>query len=252
MTLVVPIAGQTKLGALNKFLDNYEKDMLAGLQPVRLVVVVFTEEGEEGQLVEHRVRAGIEALESRYPGYSFTVSVLRNQTFNRAAGLMAGVAQCETEDLLLLLDIDIEFSVGALDTVRRFTRRGQQVYFPVVFSQFQNGVGQELNSKTGYWRDFGFGIMAAYKSDLLLVDGLNTGITGWGKEDVDLYDRFLTSNLTVFRAPSPDLVHRFHPVVCSPDLAPDQAAMCSSSKANTFLSLSHLANRVLNSSLLNS
>lgn len=45
----------------------------------------------------------------------------------------------------------------------------------------------------GYWRNFGFGIVSMYKSDLELVGGFDISIQGWGKEDVDLYIKFSES-----------------------------------------------------------
>jgi len=241
------VAGEAKIPATIKFLENYEEAVLQALEPVRLVMVVFS---MENSVLETKVRTGVEGLENNYPGFSFTVSVLKNQTFNRAVGLMAGIAETQPSDLLLLLDVDIQFSTQALDSVRHFTKRGQQAYFPIVFSQFKDA-DTTLSSRTGYWRDFGFGIMSAFSSDLQSVGGLNTGINGWGKEDVDLYDRFLKSDtLSVFRAASPEFVHRYHPVTCSQELAQDQANMCNSSRANTYLSQEELVGIVLNSSML--
>ena len=237
--LLVPIAGAAKLEVLTRFLNNYEREVLQQLQPASLVMVVFAE--AEDDPVERAVREGMESLEINYPGYSFDVVTLR-APFSRAVGLMAGVAERKDTDLLLLLDIDIKFTAAAFSTIRMFTKAGSSVFFPIVFSQFKD--------KGGYWRDFGFGIVSVYKSDLLAVKGLNTNIAGWGKEDVDLYDRFLNSNLTVERAVAPELVHLYHPVSCSKDLASDQAGMCATSRASTFMSLPALVDTVLNSSLL--
>ena len=237
--LVVPIAGEAKLDVLAKFLDNYEREVLQQLQPASLVMVVFAE--AEDDPTERAVREGVESLEINYPGYSFKVVVLR-APFSRAVGLMAGVAEREDTDLLLLIDVDIKLTAAAFGTIRMFTKPGKSVFFPIVFSQFKD--------EGGYWRDFGFGIVSVYKQDLLAVKGFNTHISGWGKEDVDLYDRFLNSNLTVERAAAPELVHLYHPVTCSADLPIDQAAMCATSKASTFLSLPALVDTVLNSSLL--
>lgn len=74
-----------------------------------------------------------------------------------------------------------------------------QVYFPVVFSEFDPavvyGAGVSAPSHflvtrdSGYWRQFGFGIASAYRSDVEAAGGFNTAIRGWGKEDVDLFDR---------------------------------------------------------------
>lgn len=249
--IIVPIAGEGKLGALDKFLENYEKEVLTVLQPVRLVMVVFT---QSGSLLELKVREGIENLENNYPGYKFHVTLVKNETFNRATSMMIGLAECEDDDLLLLLDLDIAISSQAVELVRRFTKQSEQVYFPIVFSQYKpdnnNSDVWHLTNENGYWRDFGFGIMAAYKSDIVSVGGLNTNITGWGKEDVDLFQKFVSSDLRIFRAPSPEFVHVWHPVECSPSLAPDQMEMCQNSRASTYLHLSRLVDQLVNSTLL--
>merc|ERR1719430_1656204 len=54
--IIVPIAGQAKLAALAKFLANYEREVLAQLQPATLTVVVFAESEEDP--VEVAVREG--------------------------------------------------------------------------------------------------------------------------------------------------------------------------------------------------
>jgi len=242
VTIIVPVAGEKKIPVVRRFLENYEKEVLSQLQPARLVMVVFKEEEGDTQM-EAAVREGTEALESNYPGYDFTVTVL-SMSFNRGVGMMAGINLCVKSELLLLIDVDIQFSGEALDLVRSFSKPGEQVYFPIVFSMFKG-------EKEGYWRDFGFGIMSAYKQDIERVQGFNTTITGWGKEDVDLYERFLSTNISIFRAPTPHLVHRYHPVTCSPSLPTTQAAMCKSSKASNYLPLGELVDKILNSSLLN-
>ena len=35
---------------------------------------------------------------------------------------------------------------------------------------------------------------------------------GWGIEDVDLYEKLLKSNITVFRSVEPNLIHKYHKV----------------------------------------
>jgi len=236
--IIVPIAGQGKLAVLARFLANYEREVLAQLQPATLTVVVFAESEDP---VEAAVREGVDMLEMAYPGYSFTVIPLR-VPFSRALGLMAGAAPRAPADLLLLLDIDIQFSAAALATARTFTALGKSAYFPIVFSEFRDG--------GGYWRDFGFGVAAVCAADLAAVGGLDTAIQGWGKEDVGLYDRMVAGRLEVVRAVEPELVHLYHTVTCSPALPADQASMCATSRANTFLPLPALVDTVLNSTLL--
>ena len=93
---------------------------------------------------------------------------------------MEGIKRCGTTDLLFLVDVDIQFSADVLDNIRSFTKLGEQVYFPIVFSLFK-GEGD------GYWRDFGYGIMSAHKADIERVNGFNTTIVGWGKEYSKFY-----------------------------------------------------------------
>ena len=40
-----------------------------------------------------------------------------------------------------------------------------------------------FSNNKGYWRMFGCGQVALYKSDLDNAGGFNTDIKGWGKED---------------------------------------------------------------------
>lgn len=80
------------------------------------------------------------------------------------------------------------------------------MYFPIVFSQYDPsfeddnpesmGLNQihsstfDIDDSRGYWRFYGFGITSLYHSDLKRVGGMNLTIHGWGKEDVDLFDRY--------------------------------------------------------------
>ena len=76
-------------------------------------------------------------------------------------------------------------------------RRGKSIYYPIVFSQFGIGSGQGRAGAEGYWRQWGFGMAAMYKSDFL---GMDLSIVGWGKEDVSLYEKYiLQSNLEILR-----------------------------------------------------
>ena len=97
---------------------------------------------------------------------------------------------------------------------------------------------------SGYWRQFGFGIVCVYNSDLRRVGGFDTSIIGWGKEDVDLYEKFINSNLTIVRSVDPGLVHVFHRIECDPGLADEQMIMCMGSKSTSISSQRVLANLI--------
>ncbi len=57
-----------------------------------------------------------------------------------------------------------------------------------------------FTKKSGFWRDYGFGITCIFKSDLLKTGGFDTSIQGWGLEDVDLFMKVVNSSLKVFRS----------------------------------------------------
>lgn len=77
------------------------------------------------------------------------------------------------------------------------------------------------------------------------VGGFDTSIKGWGKEDVDLFDKFvaISENITIIRAVDPGLVHVFHPVECDPNLTETQLEMCKNTRASTYGSQRQLADQ---------
>ena len=98
-----------------------------------------------------------------------------------------------TTDGCLVLIWCIEIALKS----RLLVRRGKSIYYPIVFSQFGIGLGQGRAGAEGYWRQWGFGMAAMYKSDFL---GMDLSIVGWGKEDVSLYEKYvLQSNLEILR-----------------------------------------------------
>ncbi len=221
VTILVTVAGADKAAALTRFLDNYETEILLKLQAARLIMVVFEDLANNNntnaannnnssssstgsnQSVLKLAQEKVAHFENNYPGYA--VRILKKLGgFSRALGLTEGLKACQDSDLVFIVDVDIRFAAEALDSVRKFTRPGRAAYFPVVFSEFRDG--------GGYWRDFGFGIMAAYKADIVLAGGFNTRIQGWGKEDVDLYSKCLKLGLTITRTTDPHLVHVYHQV----------------------------------------
>ncbi|CAJ0922229.1 unnamed protein product, partial [Mesorhabditis belari] len=76
--------------------------------------------------------------------------------------------------------------------------------------------------RRGYFRHFGFGLAALYKADLDRAGGFNTGIDGWGLEDVDFFERNLrtqkSSHHSSARAWTCQRIHIYHPIVCDPSL----------------------------------
>jgi hypothetical protein len=139
---------------------------------------------------------------SSYPGNKVNI-LIKHGVFSRAIGLTEGLRSCQDLDLVFIVDIDIFFTAEILDKVYKFTSPGQAAYFPFVFKQFSDGIG-------GFWNTYGYGIMAAYKTDIVRAGGFDTRIHGWGLEDKDLYNKCLEIGLTITRTTDPHLVHVYH------------------------------------------
>lgn len=90
-----------------------------------------------------------------------------------------------------------------------------------------------------------------FNKDFTAAGGMNVAIKGWGKEDVDFFERLLRV-VQVFRAPDPGLIHIYHESnQCDQSLSPEQRRMCQGSKLNTFGSKESLS-RFLDKSTFNS
>ena len=201
------------------------------------------------------------------------IMIKSSLNFSRSIGCELGAAFFKPQDLLFFIDVDILFTSDFMLRARLNTIEFKQVYYPIVYSEYDPDDSIEAvkvltdkveitNSKnsnsrqrmhsshfefdvdTGYWRQFGFGIVSVYGSDLKRVGGFDTSIVGWGKEDVELYEKFIKSNLTIFRSVDPGLIHIFHKIECDASLAEEQMIMCMGSKATSIASQRILANLV--------
>lgn len=113
-------------------------------------------------------------------------------------------------EIIFFVDVDMAFRQESLDRIRKNTVQHLQVYLPIVFSQYDpqrvqsayespsNRVGRtdDISYAVGYFRQFGYGICAIYKSDIMhpSIDGFNTDITGWGLEDVKFLEKIIRLN----------------------------------------------------------
>ena len=160
--------------------------------------------------------------------------------------------------LLFLVDIDCSFDQQLLYRIRHNTHQGKQVYFPIMFSQYdpdmmnssikpvQNGSSETFANDNGYWRMSSYGQVSLYKSDFDVAGGFNTGIKGWGKEDLDFVQRIIKKKITIFRSTDKGLVHIFHTINCDNHLQNEQYRMCLGTKWATFGSSHVLSNKVYN------
>ena len=245
---VLPLAGRFEI--FQRFMQNFERTCLSAGEKVKLVVVLFkiAEDDPSDQIVNV-----VESYQTKYPNVELKVLRAIGE-FSRGLALDLGASQFSKDALLFFVDVDMYLTPGFLTRCRANTKRNAQVYYPIVFSQYNPdyvyGSEERTTSKlavskeAGFFRHYGYGIVCLYNADLGTVGGMDSSIIGWGMEDVDLYQKFVTSNITVFRAPDPALVHIYHTVSCDPNLESKQYQMCLGSKGSTYGSSMQLASKV--------
>ena len=73
----------------------------------------------------------------------------------------------------------------------------------LVFSQYKIRERPEsdffISENQGFWREFGFGMISIFKSDLQRAGGYDLTIEGWGMEDVRLIEALIAAGIDIFR-----------------------------------------------------
>ncbi|CAF1001037.1 unnamed protein product [Brachionus calyciflorus] len=145
------------------------------------------------------------------------------------------------------------FNRDSLNRIRMNTIKSQLVYFPIIFSLYDNffinqtkhnDYFNSINSDMGYWRHFGYGMFSIYKSDFDRIGGFNKKFIGWGQEDYELFSRIKASNLSIMRTTDQGLVHLFHKFDCDSSKTSIQITSCRKSKARTVASQRVLTNLI--------
>lgn len=283
IVFVVPLAG--RLQTYKRFLRNYEEVCLKHPKTrTELLVVLFQENNTSLSPFED----AISGLGSKYPeGIINYITISGN--FSRGIALNQAIHSdhIQMDDIIFFIDVDITFKLISIERIRMNTKKHKQVYLPIVFSQYNpmkwdstdtksTSIPSDydemndfvLNEEAGYFRQFGYGICAIYKADIIhpAINGFNDDITGWGLEDVKFLEKIVKlqqipinailnsvpettqSNpkptksllLSIFRAPDPSLVHIYHDIVCDKSLNESQYSMCLGTKANTLGSFKYI------------
>lgn len=282
IVFVLPLAGRFQ--TLQRFLKNYERVCLQHPDTrTELLVVLFDD-------MNGNLRPFYDEMDNLKTKY--ITSIINHITiqgnFSRGVALNQAThsEHIQPNDIIFFIDVDITFKRTSIERIRLNTKMHKQVYLPIVFSEYNPAVWSRtnhdvssefdenaplnLNNDRGYFRQFGYGICAIFKSDILHpnINGFNDDITGWGLEDVKFLEKLvklhptpITSflgglnpdNLTVvplalsiFRAPDPTLVHIYHDIYCDKTLSESQYQMCLGTKANTLGSYKHIESIFMN------
>ncbi|XP_028973013.2 chondroitin sulfate synthase 3 [Esox lucius] len=249
VNMLVPLTGRYDIFV--RFMENFEKVCLIPNQNVKLSIVLVDNDSNQDR--ENHLEL-IREYSKKFPKADLSVIPMTGD-FSRGLALELGSSQLDNDTLLFFCDVDLVFNGDALQRCRDNTIQGRQAYYPIVFSQYNPKIVYAGNppddstfvftKKSGFWRDYGFGITCIFKSDLQKAGGFDTSIQGWGLEDVDLFTKVINSGLNVFRSQEPGIVHIYHPVQCDTSLEPKQYKMCLGSKASTYASSIQLAEQWL-------
>ena len=232
---IVPLVG--RLETFRRFMKNFELVCLIARQRVKLVVAYssFVSFSDEHKVI-------MKEYQDKYPEAELIWLDVAGD-FSRGIALSLAADKFDQTALLFLCDVDLIFNLEFIDRCRMNTALGKRVYFPIMFSQFDPELTYSnktkpdthftINNDAGVWRSYSFGPVCIYHQDLDAVGGFNTSIKGWGLEDMDLYERFVNlTEVELFRAADPGLIHVYHPVICDPNLPARQQSLCQGSKSS--------------------
>lgn len=282
IVFVLPLAG--RFMTFQRFLSNYERVCLHHPEMQTELLVVLFDEGNSDLKPFYEEMNKFEVSKSSVINHitikgNFSRGVALNQATNSD--------HIQLNDIIFFIDVDITFTRSSIERIRLNTKLHKQVYLPVVFSEYNPSVWSRSSQPTefpedeqlnlsyerGYFRQFGYGICAIFKADILHpnINGFNDDINGWGLEDVKFLEKIvklpqtpisslikgfldgdqerLTAvplSLNIFRAPDPTLVHIYHDISCDSSLSEPQYTMCLGTKANTLGSYKYIESIFMN------
>ena len=230
-----------------RFLSYYEETCLKQNESTTLTVVLFqpnmSNETADQLIKKNENFKYFIKLKNRFSKNFLSLRYIFSfKNFSRSLARNLGSASFSEDSLIFFIDLDMIFNRDLLSRIRLNTIKGKQVYFPIVFSQYNSkfisslsfGDNLQINSDFGFWRHFGYGMVSVFKSDFDRIGKFKTKFTEWGGEDADLYNRFKVSNMTIFRAIEPGLVHVYHDFHCNLIKNLSQRNSCFRSSSQTY------------------
>lgn len=244
--MIVPVSG--RLLTLKRLLTNFDQVVMrssdADLATVHLYIILMETAEDSGERMA-TISEYIQKFLRTHDANRIHLIEVANGNFTRGYARSFGASLFNDTDLLFFIDLDMVFTRDLFPRIRHHTILNKQVYFPIIFSQYDPQYWEKVSIDTnfssfhlrddiGYWRQYGFGMLGVYKADLGRGGSWNVEISGWGKEDVEIYDKLVQSpHLNVFRSVDNSLMHIFHTKECSPTLQEDQMNMCKGTKSIT-------------------
>lgn len=130
INFIIAVPGAT--AEYYRFLANFEDVFMQNEQHCYLLIVACVNVTAEA----NRVRSAGDLLQRRHWRKLHVRVVHLKRAFSPALALDIGLRQLPNSALVMLLDIDIQFSSATLHRCRLVAIEGQQIYYPVPFVQY--------------------------------------------------------------------------------------------------------------------
>ncbi|XP_014359354.2 chondroitin sulfate synthase 1 [Papilio machaon] len=139
---VMPLSGRQE--TFGRFMKNYEDIVLKTDQAVSLIIVLYLD--SKNPLDYVNTQSLVKYYTDMY-GKDIRIIQMGSTTFSRGAALTEGLKLCQDDDLIFFIDVDMMFNHLSLRRIRINTIKYTQVYFPIVFSEFNPDVvnGEDYN-----------------------------------------------------------------------------------------------------------
>lgn len=206
--------------------------VLRGKENVDLIISIFIDNTDPKLSSVFQI---IDDLNRRYERKAIIPMKLYGE-FSRGVAIDRAIQSSfiKDHDIIFLIDVDILFSQLTLERIRQNTIKHQQIYLPIVYSEFNPEVvfsipmppvihinrysdylsdykqmtmnykfyanSSIVNNESGYFRLFGYGLASIYKCDIMnsKINGFGiTDIKGWGLEDVRFLEKILVASYQV-------------------------------------------------------
>lgn len=249
---------------------HHLNDALVGIGGYIRVVIGWGECNGEGEALVHQSESAasngshllkdapsIHERITDITGPSVAVKLIHtHQPFSRSSTLASALQKTWPKELVVILDVDMRVSPTFFRTIKGVVVQRQTIYFPIPFSRYNPTLIDRwldlqsvenvtrpyfhetftISKSTGHWVQYGYGMVAAYASDLRTLEGYDVSNKEWGMEDVDLYKSAVASHLEVLRLTDLNLVHIYHPKSCKrfcDNALPGRYRMCLGAKWST-------------------
>jgi chondroitin sulfate synthase len=207
VTLIVPLYG--RLDNFKRFVGVY-KNLIKTDKELKVIVALSGSETERFALMDVAQEA---LLPNDLSRSNFQV-VTCNTPFKKANCLQTAINLLQEKDLFFVYDVDLVIDEGFIKRIRAVAET--EVYFPILMSQFEADKENwpSVNESSGYWRTWGVGPVAMTKETYDRSDRYNQTISGWGNEDTELYENFITKKIKFSRSRDAGIFHPWHVKNC--------------------------------------